>query len=57
MSSIIISQTTLDSILGRLSDMERSIKDNTADIKTLSVKLSCLEQEVNYIEGELDELS
>jgi len=50
--NITISQTTLDSILGRLSDLERQTLDNTTDIKYLKLDTVELRDDLTFLERE-----
>ena len=54
--NITISQVTLDSILGRLADLERRVMDNTTDIKLVKLEFDDVRQDLKYIEGEIDAL-
>jgi chromosome segregation ATPase len=55
--NITISQTTLDSILGRLADLERRVMDNTTDIKTLTTDATDLRSELEYLEKEINAIA
>lgn len=55
--NITISQSTLDSILGRLADLERLVMDNTTDIKTLTTDATDLRSELEYLEKEINAIA
>ena len=55
--NITISQSTLDSILGRLADLERRVMDNTTDIKTLTTDATDLRSELKYLEKEINAIA
>jgi hypothetical protein len=55
--NITISQTILDSILGRLADLERHVMDNTSDIKLIKIECQELQSELSYLEREINAIA
>ena len=56
MATITISQTTLDSLLGRLSVIEREVKDNTKDLRDLKEEVEDVRQDLLFLERNVDAL-